>query len=343
MKHFSIFKTMALVIAVSVSLVSACTKEQTSLSIDDISGRAKIIGSYFYDAGQDYVGGKYVQLIKPAANVTIFAKISNASLSPNGESTGYTTYSTVTDDDGKFEFVLPATNKGVSVSISPKPFQGTHTIVVGTNNGKPKFEEQNVVYSATETTVTLKANDIQFVDSKMAVSSTQDLENGFPYHSTFIVKVGEATYRKVYISSSEQIEKAYEEASGVEVLTHIKQDGVTYTYAATTNSSGEAKFIIPSKEARWSTSVSIEVAPYLKNNFVYYKLENGSINQYRISSGAYTMFSGSSFIQATSATVEFSDIASAPAQVLKVRMVFDPFEGEETYNYSYTDWRNISF
>ncbi|MBQ3261020.1 MAG: hypothetical protein IJA66_07995 [Alistipes sp.] len=329
--------------AVFIVLLSSCSKEQTSLSIEDIEGRAKVIGSYYYDAGQSYENGKYVQMIKPVAGVTVHALVSNASLSPDGNSSGYTTYSTKTDKDGKFEIKVPVVSKGTSVIIRSTPFQGIHTTVVDVSNNRPVFDEQNVVYAAADTNLTLKPNDVKFVDSKFVKDSEQNIETGFPYHSTCVVKVGEATYNKVNVNNIYQIEKAYEEASGVDVLIHIEQNGTMYTYGATTNSKGEATFVIPSKEQRWSTSVTIEVNPYLKTNYIYYKSEGDTINQYRISSGTYSMFSGSYFVDSVTTSAEFSDLPSAPAPVLKVRMVFEPFEGEDVYGYSYYDWRNVSF
>ena len=110
--------------ASALVVFSSCLKEQTGLSIEDIPGKAKIMGRLSINEGQTYEGGKFVDLKKPAANVEVIVKVSNSSLSPTSAD-GYTDYKTTTNEDGSFEVVIPAVDGGVSYEVVAPTIVGT--------------------------------------------------------------------------------------------------------------------------------------------------------------------------------------------------------------------------
>ena len=58
--------------AASMLLVTvSCLKEQTGFFIEDIPGTAKVMGVITINEGQAYENGKFVDMIRPAANVEI--------------------------------------------------------------------------------------------------------------------------------------------------------------------------------------------------------------------------------------------------------------------------------
>ena len=107
----------AMLFASAMMLFSSCLKEQTGLTVEDIPGVAKISGKLMINEGQAYEGGRFVELLKPAANYELLARVSNASLSPTSSAQGYTDYSVTTNEDGTFEVVIPAVDGGVECEL----------------------------------------------------------------------------------------------------------------------------------------------------------------------------------------------------------------------------------
>ena len=294
MKYLT-FKFAMLSLAI-IALVG-CSKEQSSLNIEDIPGKAKILGSFSFDAGQGYSNGKYIRLIKPAANVKVVVKVSNASLSPNGNAEGYTYYETTTSDNGTYEVEIPAVDDGTTIKIAPYPFFATYSKVVSVENNTPVFEKEERLYKIDEETRSVNPNDIQIFDAQYS-EQERDIEEPYAYNSTFVVRVGEPIYLKnrdeqgVYV-----VERNYKEAATKNVIVKIDD----YYYGATTNGDGEATFIIPSENKVWSTDVEIDVPGYVATKkFVYYEEEydvNGDlvVSDYVIANGTYELNSGDAY------------------------------------------------
>ena len=335
MRHLS-FKFAMLSLALMAMV--GCSKEQSSLEIQDIPGKAKILGSFSYDAGQGYSNGVYVQLIKPAANVKVVVKVDNSSLSPNGKATGYTYYETTTDEQGAYEVQVPAVDKGTIVMVAPEPFFETYTKVVSVDNGTPVSEKEEKLYKISPETRNVTPNDIQIFDAKYT-DQERDIEEPYKYNSTFVVKVGKPICEKEYDynSGSYTIEKKYGPAVGQDVVVKVGD----YYYGATADSEGCATFVIPSEKKAWSTSVQIGALAYT-GKFTYYAetydyYGEREVTEHKIP-GTFEQ-SGSDAVQ----SVTFKGIDGVPAPVVKVRMLFRPFEGEETYGYSAYDWNYLSW
>ena len=328
------FATLLLTVVAMVG----CSKEQSSLDIQDIPGKAKVLGSFSYDAGQGYSNGMYVQLIKPAANIKVVVKVSNASLSPNGNATGYTYYETVTNEQGAYEVQVPAVDKGTTIVIAPDPFFDTYAKVVSVEDGTPVYEKEEKLYKIAPETRSVTPNDIQIFDAQYT-DQERDIEEPYKYNSTFVVKVGKPVCEKEYdhYSASYTVEKKYGPAVGQDVVVKVGD----YYYGATADSEGCATFVIPSEKKAWSTSVQIDALAYT-GKFTYYAetydyYGEREVTEHKIP-GTFEQ-SSSDAVQ----SVTFRGIDGVPAPVVKVRMQFKPFEGEDTYGYSVYDWNYLSW
>ena len=119
LRKFAVFAAFA---AVTTVFVGCSDQDQSSLSIEDFQGRAKISGTLSYNEGQAYNNGNYTELNKVAANTPVYIRISNTYLSPNGNASGYTTLETVTDANGKYEIEVPLPDQGARIYLHAPTF-----------------------------------------------------------------------------------------------------------------------------------------------------------------------------------------------------------------------------
>ncbi|WP_308756792.1 hypothetical protein [uncultured Bacteroides sp.] len=164
MNYLSGLKTLLAIAIVTVAL-SSCSEDQTSLSINDIQGKATIIGSFVYNDGQTYSSSTTTPVSpdKPAMNVKMYVKIENSSLSPNNNAQGYTTFETSTDANGEYEIEIPAVENGVEVSIQAESFIGKKysTTSGGTTGiGNSVLTKEGVYEAAPIQLSGVKPNDI---------------------------------------------------------------------------------------------------------------------------------------------------------------------------------------
>lgn len=333
MKHF--YKFLSVVALVAVSL-TGCVKEQSSFSPDDVPGRATIIGSYHYDAGQgyDYDDESYIRYIKPLANHTVYALVDNSTLKT--DSKGYTVYETTTDKHGEFKISVPVTLTGTTVKVYAKTFLGKRQEVVGVEDNEPIFENPDVVYKAAEKTYSLKADDIVFHDAICTVNTGDEREETetYPYTWTFTVKVGEGVYHKVNNYSYQVL---YNNAEDVNVLATV--DG--HKYGATTNAKGIAKFVIPATEKVGSAVAYVEIKPYLEENFTHLYFQGSSVATSILEKGTYEMYNGgSNTVPSISQSLTFVEFSNTDPNI-NVNMVFIPFDGiANSGGYNIYTWIN---
>ena len=337
MKHLT-FKFAVLSLAVTAMV--GCSKEQSSLNIEDIPGKAKVMGTFTYDAGQSYTNGVYAQQIKGAASVRVKAQISNSSIKSN--STGYTTYETTTDESGNYSIEIPAVPNGTNVEIIADPFFATYSEVTGVNNNTPEIKSEEVLFKVQSTNVSIRPDDIKIYDAIYSYTE-RDVNEADKYTAKFIVKVGQGYHSKKKDEYQEDVvERGYKTVSGKDVL--VKDNSNGKYYGATTNSNGEATFIIPTANKAWQKSISIEVPGYVENKYKFYKREwDQSEYEYKVNSytleGVFKLYGDD-----TRRTISYDGIEGVPTPVCKVRMIFQPFEGEEDHDYywDYLSWTDDS-
>lgn len=144
---------------------SSCSEDQTSLSIDNIQGKAIIKGSFVYDDNKTSSSSTAVNTEKPVMNTTVYVMINNSSFNNNSSSYGgYTTLETTTDAQGKYEIEIPAVENGVTVTIKAKSFEAPY-YKINSNSGSGTAQNsviaKDAVYSSPEIILSdIKPNDI---------------------------------------------------------------------------------------------------------------------------------------------------------------------------------------
>ena len=323
-------------LSLAVVAMIGCSEEQSAFNIEDIPGKAKIMGTFTYDAGQSYTSGVYAQQIKGASGVLVKAQISNSSI--KGNSTGYTIYETTTDQEGNYSIEIPAVLSGTSVEIIAVPFFATYSEVVGVNNNIPEIKDQEVLFKAQSKTETVKPDDIKIYDAIYS-HIERNVNEADKNTAKFIVKVGQGYHSKKKNEDYEDVvERDYKTVSGKNILIQDQSNGKYY--GATTNSNGEATFMIPTKNKDWKKSISIEVPGYVENNYKFYTREwDNNNSEYKINSyilrGVFKMYN-----EDKNRTISYDGIEGVPTPVCKVRMIFAPFEEEDNHGYS---WSNLSW
>lgn len=237
MKVLSKLNTMLL--AACAVLFTACEKEQTSFEIGDIPGRATVVGLLTYSQGQGFEDGKYVELYKNAAGITVQVEVNNNDYKAG--STGKTIYSATTGEDGKFSISFPATTNGVETTIRVLDKAGKFTILDEVNNGEPIFKELDGFYKlTTSTTKNLKPGDVEVFDNVLQFESRGEYQE-FKEHSVFEVIVGNCVFSGT--------DRLFDFAEGTNVYLNVvygnNENNISRIFAATTDRDGSAKFNLP--------------------------------------------------------------------------------------------------
>ena len=317
---------VVLVTVLAISFIS-CTKEQSSFEVSDIKTKANIRGVVMQNLGQDYKSGKYIENIVPVADKKIYVEVRNSEYA-SGSQNGVTVFETITDVNGQYSIDVPVLYEGTQVTVKGEQFVGIYKEVVGATTAKPEYDAKEGVYTFTDKTMTLYPNDIKFYDALYTMDYRESIETS-KYYSTFIVRVGVPQYSVEwdyeYGEYVEYINLEYALASNVNVVAKIGGS----CYAATTNNSGEATFVIPAMEKEWSSNVSIETTPYVVNGFKYATKE---YIDYEYQYNTYTIESGiMSYYKQDVNNITFSGISGDKAPIVKVALGFDAHSDVETY------------
>lgn len=268
MKHLCKLTSWA-AIMLAVATLTSCTKEQSELSIDDIKGRATIMGSLCYSEGQAFNNNQFEELLQPAAGVTVAIKIANSSLDPNGNAQGMTTYETTTDSEGKYSIQIPVVDN-TQITIQPTSFIGQRTLVTDWNNNAPVFETEEVIFNITGMQETVSPGDIIAKDN-MYSFTPRDFVEPFGEVETLNGKIG---IGKLY---QDNTQRYWDVQSGINVIVTVTynytEEGsdMVRTFGATTNALGEFSVNIPVKE-KGETLKRLTIVPvsFYYSGFVHY-------------------------------------------------------------------------
>lgn len=330
LKKFAVFAAFA-----AAMTVAGCSdQDQSSLSIEDFQGRAKISGTVSYNEGQAYNNGKYTELNKVAANTPVYIRISNSSLLPNGNASGYTTLETVTDANGKYEIEVPLPDQGARIYLHAPSFTGTRTLLKSWENGSPVFEKQEVVFEMASTSLSVVPNDIVFENLKYGFVE-QENEVALVTEVPFAVKVGLGVFQ-----NSGTPVLSYK--SGTSVVIRVRYDEISEggsvmyrNYGATTDYNGEAKFNIPAPRKDWSdVRIEIKALPFHVSTFEYSTYSS----QYTIMGGTYKQYNGGQLVN--DGVYTYASFTEESGAEREIKMVFVPDEGVLTYGYA---WYNYNW
>lgn len=262
MKHLRITSWAAGLLA--VALLSGCSKEQSEVTIDDIQGRATIVGSLCYSQGQDFKNGQFQELLQPAVGVKVVIQVSNASLDPNGTAKGYTLYEATTNNEGKYGIEIPVV-EDTRITVKPASFMGTRTLVSGWENNAPVMETEEVVFSIGNiASQTVSPGDIVVKDDMYSYTPRTFAET---FNETEEIK-GKIGIGKLYRQNDQRY---WDVKSGINVIftvTYNYQETTTggqsanivRKFGATTDNKGEFSVFIPVR-AKGETLQRLTVEP----------------------------------------------------------------------------------
>lgn len=282
---------VAMLFASALMVFSSCLKEQTGLTIEDIPGTAKISGKLMINEGQAYEGGKFVELLKPAANYELIIKVSNNSLSPTSAQ-GNTDYTVTTNEDGTFEVVIPAVDAGVDCEVVAPAFLGKQTKLSATaiNNGEMLFEEVEGKYSFNKNLTSLKPGDVEVVNGVYSFNPTEAdvvldeyvelcIAVGFGLPSSTTSKKEDYQVSYPTYKYNGEIVAAQDVDVIVRVTYNHDEDGnykgKTVAYPGTTDADGLLYISLPctSKEAMKAAAINVEARECLgTDDFTYFTL-----------------------------------------------------------------------
>lgn len=149
-------KKVFLVALSTLFFAAGCKKEQTSLSIDDIPTKARIVGNItcMTELVDSMHNGQSMRSYVGVSNRKVILTIANSQLAPNGKGDGVSAFTCTTDLDGNFDIEVPVVDANTSVTIIPEPFIGSYvhkTVMKDVNDTYEKTENVEVLFSASRT------------------------------------------------------------------------------------------------------------------------------------------------------------------------------------------------
>lgn len=332
----------SMLFASALVMFSSCLKEQTSLEIEDIPGVAKVMGVVTYNEGQAYEGGKFVELKKPAANVELIVKVDNSTLSPNGQASGTTDYSTTTKEDGSFEVVVPAVDNGVTYTLFAPSFQGVYNTLSEKciKDGQIVFDKQEGVFELSRKGAnSLHPGSVEVVNASYTFKAFDEEK----YLSTYVDLVVEAG---IGICTKERVESngtsiyrpsaKLEYASGIDVVVKVTYDQdynnqVRY-YGATTGKDGVVEMQIPATSSDMTADIQIQAKEFVgEDDFVYYTYNDArdGVVEHEITKGLYTM---SQFSTSGTGSRSFEFFTPKIAVTMTVDTIVSGADKDDLYN-----------
>ncbi len=275
-----------------VAMVFAgCSEDQTSLDVNSVPGRAKIIGSLTYSEGLVEIDGQFKELIKPAANKEVVFTVPNSAYTGNQNNQGNSVFKTTTDANGKYEIEIPASIvEETPISIKPADFTGNFYRVIRKNN---EFVTDTVlaVYHVNQTpsvTETLYPNQICFSDLTYTNVDMQDIEEGYTEYVTLNGRIGMGKERyypavtmpgmgiyegETILVSAPTVKPYFDNAPNVKLLITINYNNRERLFNCTTNASGNFSLDIPVKEYPASLTYYIDAIPFASTYQSYEEIE----------------------------------------------------------------------
>ncbi len=341
-------KSLSFAALVLAMTLSSCTKQQSSLEIEDIKGEATIIGCLTYSEGQEYKNGKFVEKFAPATNRKIIAKVCNESFSSS--STGYTYYETYTDSVGKYEIVIPAVEnnaQGTKVYIAGETFRGTFSSLSDQewDERNPVFNVYDVIFSFNDKTVYAKPGDIKVVDAMYSYTPVGEADT-FDEIGTIYGRIGLGKYYNDKDNEEKHAYWAVERDINVvvsvrypytEVINGIDEYMVRY-FGATTNEDGEYIINIPIKDLTDEVEVKVKPSTFFTSSFTFPFFDSEDNYEWgqKTLKGLYEPYSEN--WTDYSFPLYFTDENEPIVTYLENYMVFNPLDEYKKYGYNKNDF-----
>lgn len=187
--RFAAFVMSALV------MFSACQKEQTSLSLDDITQKAKVTGTIVYPNSYELGADNVVSLATaPVDSASVVVKVATSSFS---NSNNWLTVTTYTNSKGEYSVEVPAADGGTTVKIQAVSFNGTQKYLKEVKGGELVWDEKTGVFSTSEKEMTVYpgqtvSNDVVYTFTEQNLTPNGTVEGQARIMGTLTYNAGQA-------------------------------------------------------------------------------------------------------------------------------------------------------
>lgn len=247
-------------------VLASCSKEQSSYSIDDISGRATITGHLTYTEGQSFEGNRFTELIKDAAERTVMVEVNNSDLDPEGTAAGVTTFKTVTDSEGRFSIRIPVPPQGVQYTVRAEDFAGQVSLLETVENNVPRFASAEGIHKVAVATGSILPSQIACYDKRYVFNQREE-DTDFSQYAPLEITVGTGRYGRY---DGQNTGYYFAAQQGINAVVSVKYGNeLKRSYGATTDSNGKVTVMMPVEELPCTLSeITVQTLPFAENNFV---------------------------------------------------------------------------
>lgn len=319
-----------------------CAKEETSMSINDLPGRAKVKGTVYYSNAQKYIAetedadAMLKDLFVPKAEVKVLAKIANAAISGDAKASGYTVFETVTDEQGGYELEIPVPADGIEVELEALPFEGTKSTFDSLYRKQAQFSDKAGVFENAWEEVTLNPNDIKNQDIKYAFSKKadtkleEDADDNFK-KTTLRVNVYEGYYGSYYPSfttSSSPIEVSISDGNNIDKF--LKTENGVAQFEITHTTKGDKEITVRVISNSYNTSLQV---PYYEEGEIQGKYQQFYSTDEKWENKAIATVWENGFKEEQTFTVSYNQSSKS----VTVYMIFKPDRTNTDFNAAYSD------
>lgn len=262
------FTSIIVAIAAGVlGLLSSCTKDQSSYTMDSLQGTTTITGVVKYDpgyqeteSGASILGGTYI----PASNVTVNVSVPYSSIGITGE--GSKSYTVTTDANGQYTLQLPMSlgdDQLANISVTAESFYATYNLYMkgAQETSFTVVELENTLFNAvTDRDVTATRNNVNKVDDILCDAEYDEEEE---YQGVTTIN-GTVMYSPGY-RLNQGIPQLKDDvaAVGANVSASVKVADQTIRYSTIANASGQYTLQLPMRISAQSTTMEVVVSDYV--------------------------------------------------------------------------------
>lgn len=253
----------SLIATTGLLALSGCDPEQSELSLDSITEKAVVSGTFVYDAGVDISGTDYtVNKYAPVAGQKVYLEIpyseylgsdgssvsvisapgntsGNASTPDTKENKGNKIYETVTDAEGHWAFEVPTKSEGINATVRIQDFRALKSEYVKMDGATPVFKTTLYEYTYSSNNLTLKPGTVEILDENLTGNKVSGFD-GFDERITLKGNVQQA-YESGYRQG------AYKPAANMAIDFKVTYKDITeaITFGATTDEQGNYVIALP--------------------------------------------------------------------------------------------------
>lgn len=269
---------LAAIAATGILFLGSCSEDQSTFNVENVPGRCQIEGVVKYNEGTTIENGHFAYNYKPASDLEVTITIQN---SEYGDLAGKSTFTTVTDAEGKYSIEIPAPASNAIVNITTADFRGVRTFVAQEDNNVITKSE-NVIYRGI-TSTEVHSQGIVYANILCTECSVDTPIDNMTQLATLKGKVGQGVEyknpaRKNYNDDNEFV--GYTNASlyyvydgaKMDLIVQVNYKGKVFTYNVTSGNDGEWTLQVPVYEFPANFNYTVSAMPY-NSSYTHYVAE----------------------------------------------------------------------